>query len=95
MSDAYHSCYILSGLSSAQHQWEVSTRTTPRGDEGEHGSFPEAVVTDPVWTVLPHVGDDVQVFENDDVVRPLHPVFAIPQRNQEAMMSYFLAKEGF
>lgn len=94
MSDAYHSCYVLSGLSSAQHQWELST-PAPRGDENEHGSSLEAVAADPVWTVLPYVGDDVQVFENRDLVRPLHPVFAIPQRNHEAMMNYFFAKEGF
>ncbi len=85
MSDAYHSCYVLSGLSSAQHLWELAVSS-----EDKLAAAP----ADPVWTVLPHV-DDVQVFDQKDLVRPIHPVYAIPQKSQQAMRSYFLTKEGF
>ena len=82
MSDAYHSCYVLSGLSAAQHQWDLAAPAEAGGD--------------PVWTAMPYVEDDgVQVFEHGDLVRPIHPVYTIPQEAQQGMREYFLAKEGF
>ena len=49
-----------------------------------------------MWTVLPYVDDGgVQVYEQEDLVRPIHPVYAIPERAQESMRAYFLGKEGF
>ncbi|KAK0708247.1 terpenoid cyclases/protein prenyltransferase alpha-alpha toroid [Lasiosphaeris hirsuta] len=86
MSDAYHSCYVLSGLSSAQHQWQLA----PSGTEDDS----TAATVDLVWTVLPYL-DDVQVFDQKNLVRPIHPVYAIPLHSQQAIRSYFLAKEGF
>ncbi|KAK5662003.1 hypothetical protein OQA88_10114 [Cercophora sp. LCS_1] len=88
MSDAYHTCYVLSGLSAAQYQWELSVAS--REDE----TSPLSSAADAAWTVLPHL-DDMQVFEEQDLVRPIHPAFTIPQRSQQEMQSYFLAKEGF
>ncbi|KAK1836638.1 protein farnesyltransferase subunit beta [Podospora conica] len=83
MSDSYHTCYVLSGLSSAQHQWDLAP--PPAGDGA-----------DPVWTVLPYLDDGgVQVFEQQDLVRPIHPVYAIPPRVQEETRAYFLGKGGF
>ncbi|KAK0617339.1 terpenoid cyclases/protein prenyltransferase alpha-alpha toroid [Immersiella caudata] len=83
--DPYHSCYVLAGLSSAQHQWQLASR-------GE--DEPSAAIDDPVWLVLRHL-DDVRVYEQEDVVRAIHPVYAIPHKHQQDMRSYFLAKEGF
>ena len=89
MSDSYHTCYILSGLSSAQHQWDLTAPTPNPAPAAGAGA-------DPVWTVLPYVDDGgVQVYEQEDLVRPIHPVYAIPQRAQEGMRAYFLGKEGF
>ncbi len=85
MSDAYHSCYVLSGLSSAQHQWEL--------DEPD-GAAEAAAAADLVWAVLPYL-DGLQVFDNKDRVRPIHPVYAIPQQSVQAIKGYFENREGF
>ncbi|KAK9424238.1 putative Terpenoid cyclases/protein prenyltransferase alpha-alpha toroid [Seiridium unicorne] len=79
-SDAYHTCYVLSGLSSAQH---IVSSATPQVEQ----------VANVTWTVLPHPGD--QVFDEGDLVEPTDPVYAIPQRSREQMMEYFLSKPGF
>ncbi|KAK0641173.1 beta subunit of hypothetical CAAX farnesyltransferase [Cercophora newfieldiana] len=87
--DPYHSCYVLAGLSSAQHQWQLASRWE---DEKEPDSA--ETIDDPVWLVLPHL-DGARVYEQEDLVRAIHPVYAIPQQHQQAIRSYFLAKEGF
>ncbi|KAK3303427.1 terpenoid cyclases/protein prenyltransferase alpha-alpha toroid [Chaetomium strumarium] len=84
-SDPYHTNYVLSGLSSAQHQWEL--------DEPEETAASEGAA-DAVWAVLPYL-DGVQIFDNKDRVRPIHPVYAIPQQNVRAMKEYFQQKQGF
>jgi protein farnesyltransferase subunit beta len=76
---------VLSGLSSAQHQWEL--------DEPEETAASEGAA-DAVWAVLPYL-DGVQIFDNKDRVRPIHPVYAIPQQNVRAMKEYFQQKQGF
>ena len=82
-SDAYHTCYVLSGLSSAQHTWTLS---------------PESEVQLPgapaMWDVEPCVEGD-QVFDEGDRVGPSHPVYAIPQEKVEAITVYFGEKPGF
>lgn len=76
-SDAYHTAYVLAGLSAAQHTWSPPTR-----DEN-------------AWTtVFPYL-DDVQIYENVDRLRTVHPVYVIPPRKAEEMMAYFKAKESF
>jgi protein farnesyltransferase subunit beta len=85
MSDAYHSCYVLSGLSSAQHQWGLATS----GD----GRAP-APAPMPAWTVSP-LPAETQIFDPQDQLFPIHPVYAIPQENQQAIRDYFSAKGGF
>ena len=80
MSDAYHSCYVLSGLSSAQHKW----RWIPLEDSEEEDG----------WTVSPYA-DEVQIFQDEDRVEPIHPVYAIPQTSVNDIRRYFSAKQGF
>ncbi|KAK0709698.1 terpenoid cyclases/protein prenyltransferase alpha-alpha toroid [Lasiosphaeria miniovina] len=101
--DAYHSCYVLSGLSSAQHQWELVPPEEQEEEPASAGTEPAtsttrsvaaAAVADPLWVVLPYF-EGVQIFDQRDRVRPIHPVYAIPHRNQQAIRNYFLAKEGF
>ncbi|KAI0477709.1 terpenoid cyclases/Protein prenyltransferase [Xylariaceae sp. FL0804] len=82
-SDAYHTCYVLSGLSSAQH----ATRSlSPVGGEGmtAHSSY----------DVSPHV-DGQQVFDEEDRVRTLDPVYVIPEERRKEIMSFFVSKPGF
>ncbi|KAK4166414.1 protein farnesyltransferase subunit beta [Cladorrhinum sp. PSN259] len=74
-SDAYHTCYVLSGLSSAQHQWLLDEESKE-------------------WVVLPYL-DGEPVFDSKDRVRPIHPVYAIPQQHVRAVKKYFGEKGGF
>ncbi|KAK4111334.1 terpenoid cyclases/Protein prenyltransferase [Canariomyces notabilis] len=83
MADAYHSCYVLAGLSSAQHDWDLEEPTAAEEI---------SATADPVWAVLPHLE---QIFDRRDLVRPIHPVYAIPQQNARAIKDYFRAKQGF
>jgi protein farnesyltransferase subunit beta len=78
-SDPYHSCYVLSGLSSAQHQW----RWIPVDDDEADG-----------WNVSPYT-DEPQIFEENDRVVPIHPVYAIPQKSVDDVKHYFSAKQSF
>lgn len=89
MSDAYHSCYVLSGLSSAQHQWELDGPADVAA-----GGDAAATAAEAAWTVFPYL-DGPQVFASKDRVRPIHPVYAIPQQNVRAIQQYFQAKQGF
>lgn len=79
--DAYHTCYVLAGLSSAQHKWNLkSTRAVPE-DMDE-------------WVVSPFA-EGKQIFDDGDRVTPLHPVYVIPQEKVNAVREYFLSKQGF
>lgn len=49
---------------------------------------------DATWAVFPFVDGD-QVHDDKDRVRPIHPVYAIPQECKNAMRGYFVAKPGF
>ncbi|KAK3333480.1 terpenoid cyclases/protein prenyltransferase alpha-alpha toroid [Cercophora scortea] len=86
LSDAYHSCYVLSGLSSAQNQWVLADSDDDKSATG--------TAADPAWTVLPPLEEDVQIFDKRDRIRPIHPVYAIPDENQRAIRSYFLEKDS-
>ncbi|KAI0973241.1 terpenoid cyclases/protein prenyltransferase alpha-alpha toroid [Xylaria arbuscula] len=81
-SDAYHTCYVLNGLSSAQH---VTHILSTDGDG-----------TMPPWTynVLPHL-DEAQVYNEEDRVGPTDPVYVIPEDKRKDIMSYFSSRPGF
>lgn len=76
---------MLSGLSAAQHKWELKAAADDGGDGG-----PEARE----WVVSPYV-DDVQVFDEEDRVATLHPVYAIPQDKADEIQDYFASRPGF
>lgn len=83
-SDAYHTCYVLAGLSFAQHKW---TLASARADALlMHGD---------AWTVAPFKSDEEQIFEENDRVATTHPVYVIPQRNVDDCQRYFASKIGF
>ncbi|KAL2150785.1 hypothetical protein VTH82DRAFT_7348 [Thermothelomyces myriococcoides] len=92
MSDAYHSCYTLSGLSSAQHQWVLDELNDDNNEPNKEGAAEGA--GEAVWAVLPYL-DGPQIFDSKDRVRPIHPVYAIPQPCIRAMKDYFDMKQGF
>lgn len=82
-SDAYHTCYVLSGLASAQHTWTP----TPESEVQLPGA-PAA------WEVAAFEEGE-QIFDEADRVGPTHPVYAIPQDRVEAITGYFGSKAGF
>ncbi|KAG7151497.1 Protein farnesyltransferase subunit beta like protein [Verticillium longisporum] len=82
-SDAYHSCYVLSGLTSAQHDWDM----TYVGED-------DTILAEPRWRVRPRTGAD-QVFDEEDRVATIHPAYTIPEQKAYAMKAYFAAKTGF
>ncbi|KAI1416583.1 terpenoid cyclases/Protein prenyltransferase [Hypoxylon sp. FL1857] len=81
-SDAYHTCYVLSGLSSAQH----ITRLLSSDGEG--------MMTHSEYDVSPHHGDP-QIYAEEDRVNATDPVYFIPEGKRKEIMSYFLSKPGF
>ncbi|KAM3535262.1 hypothetical protein MY4038_001503 [Beauveria bassiana] len=76
-SDAYHTCYVLAGLSSAQHKWTVQT-ARPTGSAGGADE----------WEALPYIEDE-QVFDENDRIGTTHPVYVIPQHKVEAAWEYY------
>lgn len=82
-SDAYHTCYVLSGLSSAQHKWTLRA-ARPTGSAGGADE----------WEAMPYVEDE-QVFNEDDRIGTTHPVYVIPQHKVEAAWEYYASKTGF
>lgn len=91
MSDAYHTCYVLSGLSAAQHQWELDEIEPEGAPSTTDDAAADAAA---MWAVLPYL-DGPQIFDNADRVRPIHPVYAIPQQSVRAIREYFEGVQGF
>ncbi|KAI1265346.1 prenyltransferase [Xylariaceae sp. FL1019] len=80
-SDAYHTCYVLSGLSAAQHTHRL---VFPEGDgEGMPWDFEMTQDT------------ETRVYDAKDLLSTLDPVYVIPPKAKEDIMSYFSSKTGF
>ncbi|KAJ0288353.1 hypothetical protein CBS470a_004938 [Colletotrichum nupharicola] len=82
-SDAYHTCYVLSGLSSAQHRWDLT-----------YVNEDETILPEPKWVVSP-CAEGAQIFDEEDRVGTIHPVYTIPQESVDDMKAYFAARQGF
>ncbi|KUI53568.1 Protein farnesyltransferase subunit beta [Cytospora mali] len=107
-SDAYHTCYVLSGLSSAQHKWELVSNSPPPEIAAAEGvnivqqqpDLPAAAAATATataaasWSVSPYL-DEVQIFDEEDCIVPLHPVYAVPVECVADIKSYFERKQGF
>lgn len=78
-SDGYHTCYVLSGLTSAQH----IVSAIPSAEDS---------VANVTWTVSPY---DHQIFDEEDRLNPTDPVYAVPEEKRVEMTEYFLSKPGF
>jgi protein farnesyltransferase subunit beta len=86
-SDAYHTCYVLAGLSSAQHKWHFNTAATKGETTGILSSAYQ-------WTSEPNI-EESQIYDEEDRVGTLHPVFVIPEGIAEKTRAYFASKGGF
>jgi len=87
--DAYHTCYNLAGLSSAQHFYDYDEESG--GDTGEgslHAPFHWKLGVE--WQ-----GDKVWDEEEGDGMQRIHPVFVVPYKSVEVVREYFKGKKGF
>jgi len=82
-SDAYHSCYVLSGLTTAQNKWDLT-----------YVDDDDTILAEPMWRVSTRDGDD-QIFEEGDRVGTIHPAYTIPEQKAYEMKAYFASKPGF
>lgn len=89
-ADAYHSCYALAGLSSAQHRNEFVLSAEP--------------VSDPMGYAYAWMHSEAhpsrrsereKIFEEEDTVEPIHPIYVIPFAAVEQTRAWFSNKEGF
>lgn len=82
-SDAYHTCYVLCGLTTTQYEWDL----TYIDDD-------ETILAEPQWKVTPRIGQD-QLFEEEDRISTIHPAYGIPEQKAYDMIAYFASKAGF
>ncbi|CAK7201443.1 CAAX farnesyltransferase (FTase) subunit beta [Sporothrix eucalyptigena] len=97
MSDPYHTCYVLSGLSSAQHKWELVDKPMVEASVKVDDGVP-ADYTEPVWKSSPFPfleEESVQVFDEEDRISTVHPVYTISADRVDQMQAYFRSKVGF
>lgn len=102
-SDGYHTCYVLAGLSSAQHKSELVDAGVPgvdatECDAGSTGGTMLGVGGQPYlntsWSVTPYL-DEAQIFDEQDRLVPLYPLYALPVGCVADIKRYFDAKPGF
>ncbi|KAF7957540.1 hypothetical protein EAE96_003117 [Botrytis aclada] len=86
-SDSYHTCYVLAGLSSTQHKWHFNTSAQKTESSG-------TLVSPYQWTAEPYV-ETTQIYDEEDRVGTLHPVFVIPEGVAEETRAYFASKGTF
>lgn len=88
-ADAYHSCYALAGLSSAQHRNEYDLSAEPESDEV---GYAFAWVHSEARTR--QRPEDEGVFEEEDTVEPIHPIYVIPFAAVEQTRVWFSNRKG-
>ncbi|KAL5113512.1 CAAX farnesyltransferase (FTase) subunit beta [Pleosporales sp. CAS-2024a] len=87
-SDAYHTCYNLAGLSASQYN-HVHDETVNK-DIGANNLGAAYH-----WKIEGQYRGHGLVWDDDDVVRAVHPIFIVPYRSVYECRRYFEAKEGF
>ena len=90
--DAYHSCYALTGLSTAQHHHQFASPTNFQ----EEGFLDAAFKWRPSPEDQPvNISTEESTFNMQDILKPIHPIFVIPYAAVEQARSWSLAKGGF
>lgn len=90
-ADAYHTCYALAGLSSAQNRSRFDAAAAP---------IPGPLECAFAWSYVEdlHGGDNgdgsKRICQEEDMVEPVHPIFVIPYAAVSQTRSYFSAKAG-
>jgi len=86
--DAYHTCYNLAGLSAAQHKYVYDGKVNQRLGTGPLGAAYH-------WRTEGVYDGDNDVWDQEDTVRAVHPIFIIPYMAVYECRRYFEEKEGF
>ncbi|KAM5470708.1 CAAX farnesyltransferase (FTase) subunit beta [Microsporum audouinii] len=89
-ADSHHTCYTLAGLSNAQHQ-HTNTHPQPEPGAANHDPFDDPFEAAFSWTCSPAVADGSDpdtVYEEQDRLTALHPLFVIPHAAAEAIRSF-------
>lgn len=90
--DAYHSCYVLAGLSSTQY---YNYFTGDPDDAGTVDSLDSALRWTSSATSSGDEGDNERLVDAEGKVEPLHPIFVIPWAAVERCSKVFSQKTGF
>lgn len=85
MSDAYHTLYNLAGLNTAQNQF-IYTEATPKRSNTLRSAFNWKAAS--VFVK----GSDSMVFDEEDRLPPMHPIFIVPFNAAEEARAYFEAR---
>ncbi|KAI9814630.1 MAG: CAAX farnesyltransferase (FTase) subunit beta [Pycnora praestabilis] len=90
--DPYHSCYVLAGLSSAQHAYYYA--------EFDHSQSSAALPSALHWaysnTILSSMGEEEEhVCEEDDRVNVIHPIYVLPWSVAERSRAWYESKVDF
>ena len=83
--DAYHTCYNLAGLSATQHVYTYD-ETAPASSDALGAPYN--------WTCQ-SLYPSSQIWEADDAINEVHPVFVIPFKAARESREYFAGKASF
>ncbi|MCJ1313373.1 CAAX farnesyltransferase (FTase) subunit beta [Agyrium rufum] len=98
-ADGQHTCYALAGLSAIQHRRTYRRRRGEDVESTAEDPLDAAFRWSPSARSIP--GNNLvdgaadNVYDEQDVILPIHPVFAIPYPAVENMREYFGRKVGF
>ena len=90
--DAYHSCYVLAGLSSAQHV-SMFERCAEIDVQSPLDAAFGWVLKGRAGTHQADVGETL--YDLDDTLASLHPIFVIPWAAVKETKTFFAEKMGF
>lgn len=92
--DAYHSCYTLAGLSSAQHDNSVKDSDSVSSENYNPLKAPFQWIS-PEAKRLDECEPRDDIYDAEDEVNPIHPIFAVPWSAVERMYNHYGGKVGF
>ncbi len=94
--DAYHSCYTLAGLSTAQHHTLFHLVDDEDALTDYHSSLNAAFGWINTSKSHGNLGDAMDViYEAEDQVNPIHPIYVIPWAAVKQTHAYYGRKVGF
>ncbi|KAF2136717.1 uncharacterized protein K452DRAFT_237052 [Aplosporella prunicola CBS 121167] len=84
--DGYHTCYNLCGLSAAQYRYTYAQPAEPKFTPPLNAGFN--------WTASDLEAHE-RIFDDDDLVGKINPVYCVPWGAAETARAYFEKKAGF